>query len=125
MRQAIPEPPPDQERCLPTLAHFRQLSREEYVRFGSGPAPTPFAPWGVQIAGNFSKAVALAGFERVRTRYAKLLGDVRPMVIGTRIRSRGTSPFYRIRLPAESREEANALCDRLRAAQGSCIVLKY
>ena len=91
----------------------------------SGPALiAPFAPWGLQIAGNFSKPVALAAYERVRTLYANLLGDMRPMVIGTRIRNRGTSPFYRIRLRAESRQEANALCDRLRSAQGSCIVLR-
>jgi hypothetical protein len=68
--------------------------------------------------------VALAGYERVRARHANILGEVRPMVIGTRIRSRGRKPFYRIRLPAETRHAANALCDRLRAAQASCIVLK-
>lgn len=126
-RKATSESPPDRARCLPTLALFRPPSREEYARSArleSGPDPAPFAPWGVQIAGNFSKAVALAAYERVRTRYAKVLGDMRPMVIGTRIRSRGTKPFYRIRLPAETRLEANALCDRLRSERGSCIVLK-
>ena len=42
--QAIPEPPPEQERCLPTLAHFRQLSLEEYVRPGPAPLPSPWHP---------------------------------------------------------------------------------
>jgi hypothetical protein len=117
-------PPADRERCLSTLALFRQPGGEEYSRRGNGVGPAPLAPWGVQVAGNFSKAVALAGYERVRARHASILGDVRPMVIGTRIRSRGRKPFYRIRLPAETRQAANALCDRLRAAQASCIVLK-
>jgi hypothetical protein len=122
VRSAAAEPPPDQERCLPTLALFRRPGGEEYVRVGTGPAP--FAPWGVQIAGNFSKAVALAGYQRVRKRFAQILGDLQPMVIGTRMRSRGRRPFYRVRLPAETRQAANDLCDRLRTAQGNCVVLK-
>ncbi len=44
------------------------------------------------------------------------------MVIGTRMRSRGTRTFYRIRLPAQTREAANTLCDRLRQAGGGCVV---
>ena len=121
-RKNAAEPVAQEERCLSTLALFRQPGGGEYVRLDIGAAP--FAPWGVQIAGNFSKAVALAGYERVRTRFAKILGDLRPMVIGTRMRNRGRRPFYRIRLPAETRQAANELCDRLRAAQGNCIVLK-
>ena len=122
VRSAGAEPPPDQERCLSTLALFRQPGGEEYARIGSGPAP--FAPWGVQIAGNFSKAVALAAFDRVRSRYAGIVGDLRPMIIGTRMRSRGRRPFYRVRLPAPTRQAVNDLCQRLWAAQGNCVVLK-
>ncbi len=84
----------------------------------------PFAPWGVQLAGNFSKAVALRSFAREQKRYASILGDLRPMVIGTRFRSRGFRAFYRVRVPAETRVAAAALCARIHAAQGSCIVLR-
>jgi transglycosylase-like protein with SLT domain/sporulation related protein len=84
----------------------------------------PFAPWGVQVAGNFSKERALASFVRARKRYANVLGDVLPMVIGTRLLSRGTRTFYRVRLPAESRQSADALCRRIRAAGGDCVVLR-
>ena len=68
----------------------------------------PFAPWGVQLAGDFSKAwrsPALTGAQS----YA-VLGDVRPMVIGTRLRSRGTRAFYRVRAPAASRAAATGIC---------------
>lgn len=85
---------------------------------------TPFAPWGVQLAGNFSKARALAAYRRSQSRYASILADVQPMIIGTRLRSRGTRAFYRVRAPAQSRREANALCERIRRAGGPCIVLK-
>ena len=46
------------------------------------------------------------------------------MVIGTRLRSRGTRPFYRVRLPAATRAEATALCRKIQADRGACVVLR-
>ena len=83
-----------------------------------------FAPWGVQLAGNFSRAVALASYQRARGRLAGILGDVQPMVLGSRLRHRGRAVFYRVRVPAPTRAAANTLCDRIRAAGGACIVLR-
>ncbi len=71
-------------------------------------AEAPFAPWGVQLAGNFSKSLALAAFARARSSLAAVIGDVRPMVIGTRLRARGTRAFYHVRVPASSRAAADA-----------------
>jgi hypothetical protein len=48
---------------------------------------------------------------------------VRPMIIGTRLRYRGTRTFYRVRAPAETRQAAEQLCRNIRTAGGSCIVL--
>lgn len=84
----------------------------------------PLAPWGVQLAGNFSKARALSAFHRQKTRLASVLQGVQPMIIGSRLRSRGARPFYRVRAPAQSRSAAEALCRRIHAAGGACIVLK-
>ncbi len=83
-----------------------------------------FAPWGVQLAGNFSKTIALATYARSRQRYAAIIGGLRPMIIGTRLLSRGTRAFYRVRLPAQSRGEANALCNRIHGVGGACVVLR-
>src|SRR3954451_9921649 len=52
----------------------------------------PLAPWGVQLAGNFSKQQALASYARAHQSYASIIGDLRPMVIGTRVRSREHGP---------------------------------
>jgi hypothetical protein len=100
-------------------------------RPGRPPAAAPdaieeaaFAPWGVQLAGNFSKTQALASFGRARARYAGVLGDLHPMVIGTRLRSRGTRTFYRVRVPAETRQSADALCASIRKVGGACVVLR-
>jgi len=89
-----------------------------------GTEESPFAPWGVQVAGNFSKDRALAAFARVRQRWAGAIGDVRPMVIGTRLLNRGSSTFYRVRLPANSRADADGLCRKIHAAGGACVVLR-
>ncbi len=91
----------------------------------AGPvAESPLAPWGVQLAGNFSKDRALASYARAKARHASLLSDVAPMVIGTRMRSRGTRAFYRVRIPAATREAAGEICGKLRKAGGACVVLK-
>ena len=87
-------------------------------------AEAAFAPWGVQLSGAFSKAVALGGFARAQQRYGAVIGEIRPMVIGTRLRFRGTRLFYRVRAPAATRAEANALCTRIHKAGGACIVLR-
>jgi hypothetical protein len=111
--------------CLTILATLR---RGRPAPVDEGPAEpieeAPFAPWGVQLAGNFSKQRAIASFVRARKRYATVVGDASPMVIGTRLLSRGTRTFYRVRLPAETRQSAEALCRRIRAAGGDCVVLR-
>ena len=37
---------------------------------------------------------------------------------------RGPRAFYRIRVPVETRKEGEAFCAELKAAGGSCVVLK-
>lgn len=104
------------QTCQQIVATLRIPGRGDTIE-------APFAPWGVQLAGNFSKAQALATFRRTSQAYASLLKDVRPMIIGTRLRYRGTRTFYRVRAPAETRQAAEQLCRNIRTAGGSCIVL--
>lgn len=110
---------PPQKSCLELAAALRKRAPAEAIV-----ALAPFAPWGVQLAGNFSKAIALATFARAHQRYASIIGDLQPMIIGTRFRNRGTRAFYRIRVPAQSRTEADALCNRIHGVGGACIVLR-
>lgn len=108
--------------CLKVTAALRIPSRGD--RFALGGNEGPAAPWGIQLAGNFSKSLALQSFARTRKLYTSVIGDVRPMIIGTRLRSRGTRAFYRIRIPAQSREAADSLCGRIRQVGGACLVLR-
>jgi hypothetical protein len=104
------------QTCLQIVATLRVPGRGDTIE-------APFAPWGVQLAGNFSKDRALASFRRASRTYASLIKDARPMIIGTRLRYRGTRTFYRVRAPAETRQAAEQLCRDIRSAGGSCIVL--
>lgn len=117
-----PAPEAETQTCLQVTAALRIPSRGD--RFALSVEGGPAAPWGVQLAGNFSKSLALASFQRARTRYTGVIGEVRPMIIGTRLRFRGTRTFYRVRIPAESRGAADGLCQKIRAVGGACIVLR-
>lgn len=107
---------PGGETCLQATAALR--------RPGATFAEAPVAPWGVQLAGNFSKEIALASFGRARQAYGSIIGDLRPMIIGTRVLTRGRRAYYRVRVPQPTRAGATQLCDRIRAVGGACVVLR-
>lgn len=86
--------------------------------------PIPIAPWGVQLAGNFSKAVALASFARAAQRYQRIVGDTQPMVVFGVVRSRGRLPFYRVMIPEASRADAQRRCQAILAIGGACVALR-
>jgi transglycosylase-like protein with SLT domain/sporulation related protein len=112
-------------RCLIVVAGFRRgTGRRATEPYREPPAESPLAPWGVQVAGNFSKERALASYARAFARHGDLLGEAVPMIIGTRLRSRGTHAFYRVRIPAATRAAAADICVRLQKAGGACVVLK-
>lgn len=125
-RTGPPEPAEEAAtRCLVLVAAIRRGAGPRMAEPYSGPIEEgPLAPWGVQVAGNFSKERALATYARAHQRHAAILGDVVPMVIGTRMLSRGTRAFYRVRIPAATREAAGEICGKLRKSGGACVVLK-
>jgi hypothetical protein len=111
--------------CLIRVAAFRRGTDRRVIEAYGGPVgESPLAPWGVQVAGNFSKAIALAAYSRARAQHASILGDAAPMIIGTRLRSRGTHAFYRVRIPAPTRGAAINICAKLQKAGGACVVLR-
>jgi hypothetical protein len=112
-----PEPA---EPCLTLVAKLRVARGPE----GSPVVSGLFAPWGVQISASFSKGSALRAFARAQHDYYGVIGHITPFVLGSILRSRGTRPFYRVRLPAQTPGEAQKLCDRLQAAGGACAVMR-
>jgi hypothetical protein len=80
-----------------------------------------WGPWGVQLAGNWSEGGVLATYERLRRRYLAVLGDRLPLVLNARRRD---LPTFAVRVSESSRGDADALCAKLRAAGGACVVLR-
>lgn len=81
-------------------------------------------PWGVQLAAGFSRDNALAAYARTVTRFGGMVDEHDPIVSSLTLRSRGTRPFYQIRIGTDTRTEANSLCGRIRKAGGACMVLR-
>ena len=81
----------------------------------------PMQPWGVQVAGNPNRSVAMKTFQRIKSRFGGVFGEKAPIIL--RDRASG-GRIYAVRIGADTRGEADALCARLRGAGGNCVVLK-
>lgn len=80
-------------------------------------------PWGIQVAGNFRRSAALNQYERVRRQFASVMERHKPVV--SRVRTPiGRRGMYAVRIGADSRSEANAICATLRSAGGACVVMR-
>jgi hypothetical protein len=77
-------------------------------------------PWGVQLVGGPSQVVVLASFYQMQKTYRGVLGSHTPMIIRSPV---GTnSSWYRVRVGAATRNDAERLCSDLRTVGGSCLV---
>jgi hypothetical protein len=81
-------------------------------------------PWGVQLAAGFSRDTALASYARMVKSFGGLGEGRDPIVSSTTLRSRGTRPFYQVRIGADTRAEADSVCGRIRKSGGACLVLR-
>jgi len=79
--------------------------------------------WGVQVAGNFSRAKAMRSWTRVRGKLGVVVGDAKPTLYRQK-RLRGLKSKWAVRLGAKSRSSAIQLCKRIRSAGGFCLVKK-
>lgn len=104
-------------RCV-ELATLMMDSPHRRLALASSPA---WGPWGVQLAGHWSEGRVLATYEQLRRKYAAVLGDRLPLVLYARRRAPST---FVVRVSENSRADADALCAKLRAAGGACIVLR-
>jgi hypothetical protein len=104
--------------CLSLIASLRTTPAASPIVSGW------FAPWGVQIAASFSRASAMRAYARVQHNFYSVIGPKNPFVLGSVVRSRGFRPFYRVRIGAQNRREADKICSSLEAAGGACVVLR-
>ena len=80
--------------------------------------------WGVQLAAGFDRNRALAMYARAIKGLSSIIGDRDPSLLSSVLRTRGTHAFYQVRIGADTRPEADDLCNRIRRAGGACFVLR-
>jgi Transglycosylase SLT domain len=79
--------------------------------------------WGVQLIGDLSEVKALAAYRALQKKHGTILGNYQPMVIRTTTFKMSAGPIWtRVRIEADSRQVAETLCSRLRAAGETCLV---
>jgi hypothetical protein len=76
--------------------------------------------WAMQIASQPSEAAAQSSYQDLARRYGGVLQGRDVNIVKAEIPGKGT--FWRVRVPAESRNEAISLCENYKAAGGNCFV---
>ena len=83
-----------------------------------------WAPWGLQLTGNWSEAQALAAYRDLQKKFPAILGDRPPLVLRGAMAGRGSAAWYRVRVAETTRERATQLCAKLESAGGRCLVYR-
>lgn len=120
-------PPEDVDYTLDPDLDF-QAACLDMARSVSNPdllaGPADWQPWGVLIAQRASPGQARASFERAQAKFGKVLAEEQLLLIPVRNPNFGRALRYSAMVGRQSRGEATALCNRLLAAGGNCIVQK-
>lgn len=74
----------------------------------------------MQIASQPSEAAAQSSYQDLARRYGSVIGDKGVNIVKAEIAGKGT--FWRVRIPAQSRNDAISLCESYKAAGGNCFV---
>jgi hypothetical protein len=86
-------------------------------------ASRPDQPWGIQVAGGAQRDAAVRQWQRLQQNFPSLLGQQEPVISRVRTAHR-PGGMHAVRIGAQTRSEADSLCERLRAAGGSCVVTR-
>ena len=63
-------------------------------------------------------------YSRAMKSLSAVIGDQDPSLLSSRLRTRGAATFYQVRIGADTRPDADNLCNRIRKAGGACFVLR-
>jgi SPOR domain len=80
--------------------------------------------WVSQVAGSFSEAQAMNDYHALADKFPNVFSAKDPVVMRGVMAGGGTGNFYNVLIPAPTRDDAQAFCDRLEAAGGACVVVK-
>ena len=125
---AVPQRPTE----APAVAAASQ-QQQQHVAQAAAPAraqparPEPAAPqgasdWSMQIASQPTAEAAQSTYQDLARRYGSVIGGRGVNIVKAEVAGKGT--YYRVRVPSATRDEAIALCEKYKAAGGSCFVSK-
>jgi hypothetical protein len=97
-----------------------EVKPDQVASIDSGAAAA--GSWAMQIASQPSAEAAQSTYQDLAKRYAGVLKGHTASIVKAEVAGKGT--FYRVRVPAPSRNEAVALCTSYKAAGGNCFVSK-
>ncbi|MBB3389483.1 hypothetical protein FHT82_002223 [Rhizobium sp. BK275] len=111
--------------------NVRPTAQQKPTQVASAPAATAAQPaqqapaaasggYGIQIASLPSEDEAKKSYASLSKKFAGVLGGRAYEIRKADIAGKGT--FYRVRIPAGSKDEAAALCEQYRSAGGSCLI---
>jgi hypothetical protein len=86
------------------------------------PSQAAAGSWSMQIASQPSADAAQSTYQDLARRYGSVLNGRGVNIVKAEIAGKGT--FYRVRVPAQTRNEAISLCESYKAAGGNCFVSK-
>src|SRR5690606_26687154 len=126
-------------RPVPQPAPVAQAPVEQPAPVATAPAPAPQpgataeAPaattstpsaggFYIQIASLPSDAEAQKTYKSMSSKFGSVIGGRGVDIKRAEIPGKGT--YYRVRIPAGDRSEANSLCQRFQSAGGSCLVTR-
>jgi Transglycosylase SLT domain len=88
------------------------------------PVPPPtWAPWGVQLLGNWTQGEVLASYEKLRRRHLAVLRDKDPLIVVTYGPS-GMSKRFLVRVAENTRQEAEQVCSKFQQEGASCFAVR-
>jgi Transglycosylase SLT domain/SPOR domain len=120
---------PDQKSLTLTISTEMSCAQMQTAKLVAKPQspsavvrPKPTSDWGVQLIGDRSEITALAVYRQLQKKHEAILGGHEPIVIRTMVKMSSAPIWNRVRIGADTREAAQALCSRLRAVGENCLV---
>jgi Transglycosylase SLT domain len=122
---ASPSPPPKAETTIPQGVPCTRLANLILAPKEKAQKIAAYVPrWGAQLTSNWSESRAWETYRMLQRQYASLIGDREPIVLHGRLPGMGSVSRTIIRIGDDNRAPLDALCNKLIAAGGACVVLR-
>ena len=87
-------------------------------------AASGMQPWGVILTAGFSRTAILGHYVSLQRLQSDVLAGIEPTIVEQRLLTRGTRPFYQVRIGAPDRAAAYDICNRIRKNHGACVIMR-